>query len=614
MPARPSVEIIQTLKNISVAPTVYPRQSCIIGPKYNLNDVGNIYLRDITQSTNNIDIPISSLNIASNETLDTDSIKISAQINSLYLGELTTPTATASNSITFEAPLPADLQIGDKIVVDGNSYIIISIDTAAYKVGLPDSVTTTANSIIAFIRETSYSVDCTFDLSINPLIISNIITSDNAKIYSATFTIHFRALTSADAYKVIHVTSISDITSFVGEISFENDLALSAYINMSATASSLYIMSIPSLADANYIQALSVLEDYPIQAISCLTTSDTVNTGLLSHVAKMSQMKRHRWRRGYIASQIDTTIEALVTSQLNGTTEIMVAPFTGTLSAGTITTTDTTKFISGPMPVVTGDLVLIDGNTYVISAINSDTKLEITDLQTSYTSVSMTITHIYTKDEIVAIQEAKAKSFNSNRIIRVFAGDVGYSLNSVSQQISPVYAAAVAATIDTSLPPQHGLTNIAFPFESVSLTSFYFSHDQLDIISDGGNFILMQDMIGGPVIVRQALTTNMSEGLLGQEVMETRITDAVSQYLFDIFKDYPKEYNITPSLINIVIPQTYNLSIMELKKQVIPRYGAIISGATLDKISQPTEDSIYMHIIVTQPKPLNKFSIELFIQ
>ena len=609
MPARPSVNIIQNLATLPTGNVPSPYKACIIGPAYDVyKDI------DPIEYASGATVPYYTLGVDSTEKVDISSVSVSLHATKVEILS-STATAVAGDYFLTDPNVTSNITEGDTLIIGSGTnavtFYVTSVDVANEKINVAQKVPAdiaTAEAYTVY-READETVDITALCS--PVTDTELtlpapsdITLTSGTLSEGTVKISMRALIVNNAYNFIRATSSQEIEATIGKIDFDNDLGLAAYIALATTGTEIYYMPLDSDSDSAYLTALSELQNHDVVTVATLSESETVMTAVKSHADAMSTPEEHKWRRGYIGSNITYTSTTVADADC--------------VVSNSVLTDSNAKFITGDKKFYSGDTVIItdtssgEKTTTTINSIANDNEIVLEDLSINITAGTYSVVHNLSKDELVIQQKAAGEAYGSRRLVRVFCDSVDFTYDLVTKKLSSVYAAVAIAALDAALPIQHGMTNIGIPFDNVYNTSFYFTRTQLDTISDGGNLILIQDVLGGPVIIRHALTTDVAGGLLTQEILETRIIDGISHYFYKIFQRYPGNFNITDNLVNNVIPQEFDLAQKYLQNQTIPRYGAPIISATLNTIERSGADSIYSKIDVVLPKPLNRFTIDIY--
>ena len=233
-------------------------------------------------------------------------------------------------------------------------------------------------------------------------------------------------------------------------------------------------------------------------------------------------------------------------------------------------------------------------------------------------SFTYNIVHNLSKDEQVT-QIINSIPLASKRTLYVWPPQADWDGNGTIVNGSAI-AACVAAAM-SAYPAQQGFTNLGFPGPyQLMYSNTYFTPAQLNRLTDGGVFVLVQDAPGGQVYARHQKTT--SKVSIQEE--EFSITKAVDKLSLDIsaeMKPYIGKYNITQDLLtqlNEVLKQylftatnnksPYCGSLIISATNVIIR--ANLDGANLDL----NPGTIEVSLTVEVGYPANYINVLVYVQ
>ena len=252
---------------------------------------------------------------------------------------------------------------------------------------------------------------------------------------------------------------------------------------------------------------------------------------------------------------------------------------------------------------------------YQIGSIVSDKELilesAVLGVAASVDSIAYQVDRDFTKAEQAANVKGYGESLGSRRVVHtwpdILKAPVGLSI----EDLPGYFAGSVVAALVTGLPTQQGFTNLSVSgFLGLDHSSRYFSESQLDIIADGGNFILGQDGPNQPLYVRHQLTTDRS-AIKFQELSVTKNVDFIAKFLRTTYAPFIGVYNIVDSTID-TLKTTATAAISFLKeKTVFPKIGGVIRSGSLILIEEdPTQlDTVNMRFGFQIPLPLNNIDI-----
>ena len=204
------------------------------------------------------------------------------------------------------------------------------------------------------------------------------------------------------------------------------------------------------------------------------------------------------------------------------------------------------------------------------------------------------------------------EAFGSRRVVHTWPDILKAPVGQIVEDLPGYYAGPVVAALTTGLPTQQGFTELSVSgFLGLDHSSKYFSADQLNVIADGGNFILAQDGPNQPLYVRHQLTTDRS-AIKFQEYSVTKNVDFIAKFLRVTFQPFIGQYNIVDTTID-ALSATAQGAVNFLKSNPLPKIGAVIRGGSLSQLveSEDQIDTILMRFSFQIPIPLNYIDITI---
>ena len=252
---------------------------------------------------------------------------------------------------------------------------------------------------------------------------------------------------------------------------------------------------------------------------------------------------------------------------------------------------------------------------YLIGSISSNKELVLSEailgVAASVGSINYQVDRDFSKSEQAVNVKGYGASLGSRRVVHTWPDILKAPIGQSIVSIPGYYAGAVVAALVTGLPTQQGFTNLSVSgFLGLDHSSKYFSETQLDVIADGGNFILAQDGPNEPLYVRHQLTTDRS-AIKFQELSVTKNVDFIAKFLRTTFAPFMGVYNIVDTTLD-VLKTTSTAAITFLKdKTVFPKIGGVIRSGNLILIEEdPTQlDTVNMRFGFRIPLPLNNIDI-----
>lgn len=210
------------------------------------------------------------------------------------------------------------------------------------------------------------------------------------------------------------------------------------------------------------------------------------------------------------------------------------------------------------------------------------------------------------KEALTVTYKAMAEGYLSRRFRHIIADKVYATVGGIEQAFEGFYACCAIAGLVAGLPPQQSLTNYPIAgFTKVTGTNGFLSEKQLDRMAGSGNWILVQDEEGAPVITRQALTTDMTS-LAVRTDTTTNILDFCAYFIRRGLKNFAGRFNITSNYLDMLS------TVMKGMLTFLEDNSVIISG-DLDKFVQDVNerDNTVAECDLVLPIPNNKIRVTL---
>lgn len=204
------------------------------------------------------------------------------------------------------------------------------------------------------------------------------------------------------------------------------------------------------------------------------------------------------------------------------------------------------------------------------------------------------------------------EAFGSRRVVHTWPDILKAPVGQVVEDLPGYYAGPVVAALTTGLPTQQGFTELSMSgFLGLDHSSKYFTEDQLNVIAEGGNFILAQDGPNQPLYCRHQLTTDRS-AIKFQEYSVTKNVDFIAKFLRVTFKPFIGQYNIVDTTLDS-LSATAQGAVNFLKSQPLPKIGSVIRGGSLSQLEESEDqiDTIIMRFSFLIPIPLNYIDITI---
>jgi hypothetical protein len=335
------------------------------------------------------------------------------------------------------------------------------------------------------------------------------------------------------------------------------------------------------------------------------------------------------------SSAYQATIRDTIVSQIAPTSYTIRRAYRGLYAAGA-------SFLSGSVPVEIGDEIQVPtpagplnenyGAGYVASVVAqvlSDSRLTLDvyeDLPLEDPEDAASTSNVpffrgikpLTKQQQAEYLVSIVQSFGSSWFSHVFpdAAEVT-GINDASTGLAspqPGYYMAVAImALCTALPVQQPLTRRALVgFGALSNSNYYFSPEQIELLSNSGYLAMVQDQPDSPPYVLHQITTDLTDVKLA-ELSSMRCYDYVARRLKAVIDSYIGRVNISTDVLEL-IAEALNSDMAFVKSQKVSGLGAPMLSYAINSVRQnpARADGVQAVVSVDFPAPLN--NIQLFIE
>lgn len=650
---RPIVAVYQEYATTSISTPVTSLIPCIVGPCYQVIDIDDDPTLALYGSYEGVSISDGEF---PNRTAgaDVDDSTVSVKFDDCF-GEISAAQAstgiTAPNQVDMTDPVwgTAGIEVGDYLTIyDDASPTVTRSQVLTVASGTPYFATVAAtiptpSGAVTFdvlrsgadVTIVDVTVDPTSELEVDEAAntfditapvqtdVSATSTPDLKDIGYATLYIGYKALRT-DLSTIDSVESIDEALSKLGpNLSVENPLGHGVVICLGNTTGVVKFVGVDTNDLIGFTSAANALElDDNVYAIVPLTQSSSILTVYSLHATQMSDPLVGNFRIA-IGNTIIPTVKVLDSQ------DPAVDGETGCTAA------DTTSVVEGT------------GTTWLADGIEAGDTIEITDTDTTPTTVTRIIDSIvtdtyltvtvaitglistpgpYEYEIITALNKGQqatevattSSTFGSSRFTHVFP-DVAIIETGLDDDGDPIYSnqpgyylgCALGGMIG-GLPSHQGFTRIAIAgVAGIENSNDYFSGTQLDTIAEGGTFIFVQLSQTAPPSVRHQLTTDRSTIEFG-ELSFVKNFDYVSILCKEVLDAFLGRYNITPSTLSTL--ETALRGILEsLRLGSYPRIGSRVLGYDIVSVEQneTIRDRVEMIAEIDFPYALNTIALHL---
>ena len=498
-------------------------------------------------------------------------------------------------------------------------------------------------------------LDSSFNLVIGAEIVRDSVTGypfDPATSKMSLY-IQYNAL-RLDVSAVAHVSGVLRISdpdtllSVLHPLTDDNPLGLGLFLCM-LNAPNLEIKGLgidevtagsPYGSPAAYTRAAAMLESEELYALAPLTQDTTVHSLFQNHVLAMSAPDQGGER--IVFQNRKTPIEKNAAVALSGTSANSTStinqllldanPSAGLVAAG--------KNPAQPFTVADGVYLEFTDNSgnlwrYNVSSVSGSlvnfnlTFTSTQNLDAFYSTVAMNYTVINASYSLKVrgaslnipgsnparldyslvsstVGDANATIAN-RRCFSTFPDTVVVPVNGIDKSLPGFYACAAIAGMCASKSPQQGFTNYPIAGLTGVKGTEKFSKKQLNNMAGGGTYILIQDTIGGPVISRHQLSTDLS-AIETRELSITKVVDYVAKFLRVGVRRYIGTFVINKDLLDSLSTTVHGLlSFLEER--------GVLIGSNINKILQDTSapDTVIIDVTLDVPYPCNYIRLTLVI-
>lgn len=290
--------------------------------------------------------------------------------------------------------------------------------------------------------------------------------------------------------------------------------------------------------------------------------------------------------------------------------------------------------------VIVGDLLNVPANggtdltttlnSFTVSDVVSENRLEVdidvegdielpslTGGTTVDASFAYQVVRTLSKADQVDELNAVTLSLKNTRMVMVWPDEckvsgVQNAYTNVQNDLPGYYLACAVGGMVAGFPSHQNFTNLGIAgIDSVSNSSNYFSNDQIDELSNGGWYVVLQDTPNALPYSVHALTTDTTT-LESGELMFVKNFDFVSLFLKNILVAFLSGYNVLPETLDL-IQNAMESGAAQLKSRKYLKIGSPLLDSTIESLSvvDGSADQVELFMTVELPKPLNRIGLYL---
>lgn len=365
------------------------------------------------------------------------------------------------------------------------------------------------------------------------------------RVPNGTVRVGYRALRGDLAGKYTEVQSDATggstfLVSVLGPITKDNPLAVMAMLATLPTTEAVGAVGIKHWGAGEVKAALDIIGSQPqAYAIAMATNDATFLSMLKAHVDKYSDANLRKGEERYaIVNYKFLDQEVVISTRTDSDDDLTVESDRSQVSLGGSASVDFDDVLPNDIldfdPLLTGRTVPFDVNSAKversemrITARLSTVKVQLAEeihadeggtLETPW----QILTHIRETDELAQIIARSNNAIGDYRVVSVFPHEVGINLDGALERLPGYYACAAIAGLRCGSSPGQPLSQSALPgIAFVYGSNDKFSADQMDIMTGGGTWILVQD--GQIVVTRMQLTTDISSIQKSEDSIRTAL-------------------------------------------------------------------------------------------
>jgi hypothetical protein len=205
--------------------------------------------------------------------------------------------------------------------------------------------------------------------------------------------------------------------------------------------------------------------------------------------------------------------------------------------------------------------------------------------------------------DVVQVSDLRNGALPRTANVRALAGDVpGY------------YIGCQVGGAIAGLPSQHGLTNLGLAgINFLRHSQGYFTESQLTQVSDGGYFVMIQQVPGALPLCIHQLTTDPTAIETG-ELSVVKNVDFISKFFLDLLEPFIGVYNVTQATQNAIL-RAVDDGAASLMSRTLDRIGPPLISGEVTNIQVASFDAsrIEVYFLGNVPKPLNTVAFHLVV-
>lgn len=400
-------------------------------------------------------------------------------------------------------------------------------------------------------------------------------------IYKANMYVTYRELQTSGANTISTNLGTSHVDN---PIKYGYDIAA-----LNSDGAPIKCMFVSSDDAAGYDAACKALESVEeVFRICLLSNNESAISSVVTHVNKMAT--KNKWRICFINHSLPTTLP--------------VATGTGVISVYTDNTYRlfTSSDINTAL-VQVGDKISYLGTIQTVEEVISSTELLLVDdygVPQSIAAESV-VYRIPTSDTLAQWLAFKGASY-SNRFVYLVYPDT------FNGNIPGYYATAAIGGLKAGVPCQQPVSNYTIA-GLPEMDYLKFNEDQMDIIANGGVFIITQNGPGLSLYIRHQVSTDVSD-VKKRELSMVEAYCKVAYSMYNVLIPFVGKYNIHPGVIGQIDVNMRSV-LSTLATTETQSSGPVILSYEINSIEAIADDKLKIVCTLTLVSPLNEVVMEL---
>ncbi len=408
------------------------------------------------------------------------------------------------------------------------------------------------------------------------------------------------------------ISDINNVEDLLGPVIPENELAYGVYKALqNSNETDVYFINVPDNTVESYKEVLDILShELAIYSLVPLTKDEVILNLVKTWILNESSPFKVNWKKGFFNSNVVN--QELKYSEFEGT----ITDESGDFNYNTVTVTGG-KFLAND--VRAGDTLKFNfrpdqGDIYdeveILEILTEDTLILKESGIDAPADIRMEVWTTISKRNHALNIGKQSTSYSSSRIHNIWPDVIA---NEFGEEIQGYFLCAAIAGLTSGVAPHQPISNVELVGFSQAKRSLMFNEDDLDVIAEGGTWIVTADN-SGMIHSRHQLSTDMSQ----LEMRESSIQnnwDSVSREVRASYGDLPGQSNVSNELLKLIKDSIVAVSVGIESREYDVKIGKQIQGYKILHLAKDPvlKDKIKLVYKPILPRPLNSLEIVIFI-